>query len=97
MAKYFSVATSGMTAQQDQALADFWRGRGWWHGVPGFWILKDITDQVTASDVRNDVRKIAPGARVMVIDMGVPATWASSSMNEANRDWLRKYFPPEGK
>jgi len=96
MIKFFSVATSGMTADQDRALADFWRGRGWWHGVPGFWILKDTTGQKTAAQVRDEIRNIAPNAKCMVIDMGTPKTWAGSRMTDSNRDWLRKYFPPEG-
>lgn len=94
--KYYTLAISGATPEQEKQLADTWRGYGWWHGVAGFWLLKDHTNALSAVSLRDTARAIAPQAQVMVLEVS-PTTWAGSSMKEASRDWLRKYWPPEGR
>lgn len=96
MTKYFSIAAVGLTADQEKELAACWKSYGWWHGVTGFWIMRDVTNQKTAKVLRDEIRRIAPNSRIMVVEMGTPTTWAGGGMNDSNRDWLRKYFPPEG-
>lgn len=96
MTKYFSIATEGMTAPQERALADLWKGYGWWHGVANFWLLRDHTDTMTAATVRDAVRSVSPAVRVIVLDSD-PTTWAGASITQANRDWLKNYWPPEGR
>ncbi|MBB4351022.1 hypothetical protein [Aliirhizobium cellulosilyticum] len=96
MTKYFSIATEGMTAAEEKTLAEAWRSYGWWHGIANFWLLRDHTEKMTAASIRDTIRSVAPTARVMVLDVE-PATWAGSSLNQANREWLKSYWPPEGK
>jgi hypothetical protein len=96
MTKYFTIATGQLTADQDKILAEHWKGYGWWHGVSCFWLLRDHTDIKSAASIRDDLRDLIPAARVFVLEID-PQTWAGSGMNEANRDWLGKYWPPEGK
>ena len=95
MARYFSIAIDGVTEQQEMQIAASWTGHAWWHGVAGFWLLRDHLDCMTAESVRDGIGVVIPVARVMVVQIA-PITWAGNSMNEANREWLRKYWPPEG-
>lgn len=95
MTKYFTVNASGMTAEQERALAKEWSHMGWWHAMPNFWLLRDHADTLDAMAVRDKVQAIAPSARIFVQE-AQPTTWAASGVNEDNRGWLRKFWPPEG-
>lgn len=95
MTRYFSIAVEGLSALEETKLAEGWRGYGWWHGVGNFWLLRDHTDTMTAGSVRDNIRALAPSARVIVLDVN-PNTWSASAMTQSNRDWLEKYWPPEG-
>jgi hypothetical protein len=96
MNKYFTIAASGMTAEQEKSLATAWKIFAWWHNISGFWLLRDHTGEKTAASVRDEIQKIAPQAQVMVVEMQ-PSTWASSmKSNESSREWLRSFWPPEG-
>jgi hypothetical protein len=96
MTKYFTIALAGATPEQETKLAELWRGRGWWHGITNFWLMKDISGTRNAASIRDEIRAVAPTARVLVVECA-PQTWAGSSMTESNRDWLKNYWPPEGR
>jgi hypothetical protein len=95
MTKYYSVAISDLDPEQEKQLAEKWRHHGWWHAIPDFWLLKDRKNETTAGMLRDQVKQIAPMARIMVVEM-TPITWAGTSMTESNREWLKKFWPPEG-
>lgn len=95
MAKFYSIAVNGLTEQQERALAHLWKSYGWWHAIPGFWLLRDEQDSTTAIVLRDQILQVAPGARTIVVEIE-PRTWAASVMVQSNRDWLRQYWPPEG-
>ncbi len=94
MTKYFTIAASGLTPAEEKALAQRWAGYGWWHGVTNFWLLKDPTGTLTAGGVRDTIRSISNTAIIMVVE-GQPTMWAGTATTDANREWLRKYWPPE--
>lgn len=93
--RYYTLAISGATAEQEKRLAEVWRPYGWWHGVSGFWLLKDHTDLMSAASLRDTARTVAPQAQIMVLEVQ-PITWAGITMDAANREWLKTYWPPEG-
>lgn len=95
MTKYFTVTTSQISADEEKKIAEHWKSYGWWHGVGSFWLFRDHTDTKTAASLRDEVRAIVPQARAFVMEVD-PKMWAGSGMNESNREWLRKYWPPEG-
>ena len=95
MNKYFTVALSGVTPEQEKLIAARWAGYGWWHGVTNFWLLRDHHGTFSAASIRDAIREIAPHANLLVIEID-PKMWAGGVMTEANRNWLRNYFPPEG-
>lgn len=95
MTKYFTIAAAGLTATQEKSLTETWAKYAWWHGIANSWLLRDHTDTFTAASVRDTIRAIAPNTAVMVVEC-VPTTWAGMSVGEPNREWLRKFWPPEG-
>lgn len=95
MTKYFSIVLNGANVEQEKKIAAMWSGYGWWHGIPNFWLLRDHTGVMTATSIRDALQAIAPLSQIMVME-AQPTTWASRAMNESNREWLKKYWPPEG-
>jgi hypothetical protein len=94
MTKFYSIAISNVTAEEERTLAEAWASYGWWHAVPNFWLVKDPMNLTTAAGLRDQILRIAPTARTMVVEIR-PETWAGSSMDPSNRDWLRQFWPPE--
>lgn len=95
MTKYYMIAASGLTADQEKKITEIWTGYGWWHAIANCWLLRDHTDQMNVVDIRDSIRQISPGAQVMVFEVN-PVTWAGAAVNDSNRDWLRRFWPPEG-
>jgi len=95
MTKYYIIVASGLTDEQESLLAQRWSKYGWWHAVPSCWLLHDSDQQSTAVDLRDEIQTIAPLARILVMQAD-PKTWAGTAMTESNREWLTKYWPPEG-
>lgn len=93
--RYFTVATTQLTDEQNAALVARWKGYPWWHYVANFWLIKDASGSLTASVLRDHVREVAPFAQAIVLEVR-PTDWAGLFPIEGPaRDWLKNAWPPE--
>lgn len=81
-ARKFLVALDFSTAQEQTVLTELFLGKGWevWHWLADLWLLSNVPEDVTASNVTELARSF-PGLRlrklvVMQID-GDPVFWGA--------------------
>jgi len=95
MFRYFTVATDGLTDEQNRALAEAWKPYGWWHWLPNFWLIKDSTGVLSAHVLRDEILRVAPTTTAMVLEVE-PKDWGGMFPEVGpQRDWLRDHWPPE--
>lgn len=75
----FVVGTGRSTAEQDtsfyQSLIARWPLLGWWHNLPEMWLLVDLNDTCTSSEIRDIAKTAFPSLHLMVIEIS-SGTWA---------------------
>ena len=97
MSKYFSIATGATNPAQERAFKDAIKGKGWWHWLANYWLIKDQSETLTARPLRDLFKQACPGVNCMVLEIE-PKTWSSMGIKKegSGRDWLRGNWPPEG-
>jgi hypothetical protein len=98
MSKYFSIITDQLTDEQEREMGEKFRSFGWWHWLPNYWLIADLTETLSAVRIRDMIREINSSSECFVLEM-TPITWASqgtSGGDERRRTWLRNNWPPEG-
>ncbi len=102
MKKRFIVAIQGMTAEQEQAFADFLDSKscGWWHWIYNFWLVVDPSETLTAASLRDEINTISPGLKRLVVDVTESrrAVWAGYGPSSEERNmfnWLREDWDSE--
>lgn len=91
MARYFTLATDPLTAEQTKALKDAMSGKGWWHWLPNYWLIKDATDTLTVDEITAIIGRIAPQARALAVEVE-KRTWSArtkpNAKGESMTAWL---------
>lgn len=95
MSRRFVVGISNASEAQITALREHFQNQGsWWNWIPNFWLVI-TTNHTTPIQIREQIKRIAPGAQHMVIDAkddGASDTWTGWGPNVAPRDmfeWMR--------
>jgi hypothetical protein len=94
MKRRFAVAVENMTLTEDTAFVEWIRTKnlGWWHWIPGFWLITTKSGGVSTEDIRNQLRKITGRKDVMVLEIQKPMTWSGYGPDTRERDmfkWIR--------
>jgi hypothetical protein len=79
---------------EDTAFVEWIRTRnlGWWHWIPGFWLITTKSGGVSTEDIRNQLRKITGRKDIMVLEIEKPMTWSGYGPDTRERDmfkWIR--------
>lgn len=96
MSKRFIVGVDSSTEEQDKAFLSFVKshGLGWWHWLENFWLITDSSDQLTASDIRDELGKTYPGVHKLVIELSDSGdTWSGYGPKSEKRNmfnWLNE-------
>ena len=98
MKKRYIVCFDGLTGDQSAQAVDLFRelGLGWWRWVGDAWFLSDLKGKYSAKDIRNEVKKIVPNERLVVIEINEDGdTWAGVKARDPENKmftWFRKYW-----
>lgn len=78
--KRFVLGTERTTAEQDKAFLDIikdrWPNLGWWHHLSEMWLIVDLSDKLTAADLRDAATQAYPGINLLVLEAKGPGLWA---------------------
>lgn len=56
-------------------------GKGWWHWLPDTWLITTEDDDLTAKGIRDGVKRLAPRARCLVLELREDGTETWSGYN----------------
>jgi len=90
----FVVAVENMTLSEDSAFVEWIREKnlGWWHWIPGFWLVASKPGNASTEEIRNQLRRITGRKDIIVLEIGKPMTWSGYGPNMRERDmfkWIR--------
>lgn len=91
----FVIAAQGLTADHEAALRDYLKTKGaWWHWIANLWLLATNDENVSAGEIRDEIKAIAGASniRTLVFEFPEDIDWASSGAKNADgrrmSDWL---------
>lgn len=102
--KHYIIAAPNLTAEDETALASWLpESVGWWHHVPGAWILVDPKEELDVTVVRNWFTRRNDTLRCMVLEVRPGNNWSgrlSQENIEPSANWLETnwdaYEPADG-
>ncbi|MXO72251.1 hypothetical protein [Alteraurantiacibacter buctensis] len=94
MSKKFILSTDVLSAEEERQLKEKLKGMGYWHWLPNFWLIKSISDTVTASQINSMIEEVAPHARCFVTEVEA-MTWAARTLPDANGNDMGKWIRNE--
>ena len=91
--KRFIVAASPLSEHQTNAITALFRsGYGWWHWIENLWLVTDRSETLTCTTIRDQIKGVAPNARIMVINADDPDNWAGTASSGRATEmfkWIR--------
>jgi hypothetical protein len=91
--KHFVVAMADMDDKQSLEVTNIFKDKvGWWHWINNFWLVIDTRDQLSCVSIRDELSKVAPGVRKIVLEVE-PVTWAGAGPSTPPNDmfdWIKK-------
>jgi hypothetical protein len=93
MKQRFVVGIDSLTKEQEKEFVEYLRGRkaGWWHWIEHFWLLTNASGNIIPQEIRDELLRIAPNVRVLVMDMNDPKQWSAEGPKADDRNmftWL---------
>lgn len=67
---------------------------GWWHQIPGVWLIADPNHVYEASELTGIVQRIAPNVECVSLQVD-PQRWSTrlkTEKSDANEAWLNKHW-----
>ena len=91
MKRRFAVAVENMTLIEGSAFVEWIKTKnfGWWHWIPGFWLITAKSGDVSTEEIRNQLRKITDRKDIMVLEIEKPKTWSGYGPDTRERDMFR--------
>jgi hypothetical protein len=70
---------SGFTEYLNQLRNIHGWGFGWWHWLPGVWLITDVSGNFTAASLRDAIQKMFPDTESVVLELRQDGTdtWAA--------------------
>ena len=74
----FAIGVSDMSSEEDGKLRDYLKenGYGWWHWIENLWLVIDTSGKLTAGDLFDALRGIAPEKWNIVLEIEQVKDWA---------------------
>lgn len=71
MRRKFAIAFDSSTNEQRAAFKEFVKanGLGWWYWINNFWLITDPDGKFTAASLREELSKIFPKVRLLVLSI----------------------------
>ena len=95
MKRRFVIGAEGLTKDAERKMVEFFREKklAWWHHISNFWLVYDVSDTITAQELRDAIVKLRPtGNPVLVLQIPQSSTW--SGMRPSTKtdmfDWIEK-------
>jgi len=87
--KRYVVAAKGLSPHAETALSNHLTtaGCGWWHWIPGVWLIVDPEQRWTTESLRDLVLGFIPGGNVVALELQDAGNWSSSSPKEG-LEWM---------
>jgi hypothetical protein len=99
MKKNFVVAAGPISTEEEKTITAHFQGKhAWWHWINGFWLVVDSRGALTVENIRNHIEKVAPNARVFVLEVQNIVDWAGVGPETEERNmfrWIRQHWLPE--
>lgn len=98
MKRRYIICLQNLTQKHNDALREFFKsnGLGWWHWVGDTWFLTDPSGKFTAQLIRDNVRKMVPNERFIVIEINENGdTWSGVTTNDPDKkmfSWIRRVW-----
>ena len=94
MKKRFIIGVDPTSKEQEKQFIEYLRGRGCgrWHWINNFWLVTDPSGKVTAKELRDELMRIAPEARILVLPVTPTRGWSGKGPRGPEKnmfDWLR--------
>jgi hypothetical protein len=88
----FIIAVDGLNAAQERALhANVFKRESWWHWIDNIWLMTTRDEAISAGRIRDDIRRLSPKARIMVLEVG-HNSWATSGPGNAKGESMAKWL-----
>jgi hypothetical protein len=98
MSRRFAIGIRDTTEAQRKALREYFIENGsWWNWITNFWLVTTDED-VTASELRDKILEITPGAYSMVIEVSGEGTWSGFGPKSEKRNmfnWMNNTWEKE--
>jgi hypothetical protein len=76
--------TGRVIAHGADAVADIGQGRprpgAWWHWIGNLWLMTTRNEDLSAKEIRNQIRELSRDARAVVLETSESIDWATSSV-----------------
>ncbi len=78
MKKRFIVGMDTITEEQEKAFLKYLKTTrlAWWHWIDNFWLIVDRSEKFTAEKLQNEIKKLIPLERLLVIEVKGGAPWS---------------------
>lgn len=95
MRRRFVIGVDALDDEQEakfRAFLDEKKG-AWWHWIENLWLLTTKDPTITAAEIRDNISKLSPTARVLVFEFPEDITWAATgsknSKGKKMTDWIK--------
>jgi hypothetical protein len=100
MKRRFVIGIDALSESQEAEFRKYISSQGaWWHWIKNLWLLTTNDDDVSADKVRDEILRLNPTARTIVMEFPEDITWAASGSKNAQgkklADWLRAAWDQE--
>jgi hypothetical protein len=95
MKKRFIVGIDSLTPEQDKEFVEYLQNQkcGWWHWITNLWLVSNRAGHLSAKEIRDEVIRLAPNARALVVEINEPGTWSGKGPNSKDLnmfEWLKE-------
>lgn len=92
----YVVAAPGLSPRNEAAFAAWLPdSTGWWHHVPGIWLVTDPQDELSAAAMRDWLNKADADLSCLVLEVTSGGDWAAvvpTAKLEASNTWLEEHW-----
>lgn len=98
MKRRYIVCLQNLTEDQNIKLKELFKenGLGWWHWIGDTWFVSDSSGKFDAGKLRDNVKKIVPGERFIVVEINENSdTWSGVTVNDPDKKmftWIKKIW-----
>jgi hypothetical protein len=94
MRRRFVIGIDALDEEQEKKFREYIASKGaWWHWISNMWLMTTKNEDISAAQIRDQIKGLSPKARVVVFEFPEDITWATSGNKNAQgkklADWLK--------